>query len=92
MYLTLYGGPERRERVVLDADVRDSDGLLKDIQVIDIDATERSRREDKSRDVDHFFGAAYTSDKKRQRDCHICLYGSIVSTLRNAPADPYLLQ
>lgn len=45
-----------------------------DVEVIDIDESSKTRREDKGRDADHFFGSVYTGDNgKRNRDCRLCI-------------------
>jgi hypothetical protein len=49
------------------------DGFLRDIEVMDIDAPARPRRENKSCDIDHFFSETYTSGDKRFRSCKKCL-------------------
>ena len=47
-------------------------GFLKDIDVMDINAPVKPRRENRSRDIDHFFSEVYTSGDKRFRDCKKC--------------------
>ncbi|KAL1939214.1 hypothetical protein VTO73DRAFT_10255 [Trametes versicolor] len=51
------GGRAPAAPLALNADARDSDGLLMDVEVIDIDESSKTRREDKGRDADHFFGS-----------------------------------
>ncbi|OJT08055.1 Zinc finger BED domain-containing protein RICESLEEPER 2 [Trametes pubescens] len=43
------------------------------IEMVNIDAQDTTRKEDKSRDVSQFFSAPYTSKEgKKKRDCKIC--------------------
>ena len=60
-------------------DVLDETGLLKDIEVTDVDDIQsgRSGREKRTRDVENFFSQPYLKDDdgpepKKYRDCHLC--------------------
>ena len=50
------------------------DGLLKDIDVIDIDEPIKASCESRSRDIDVFFSVPYPRDGKKVRDCNACTY------------------
>ena len=50
----------------------DADGILEDIDVMDIDEPSKPRREQRSRDIDALFSAPYLKDNKKYRDCHAC--------------------
>ena len=50
-----------------------SDGLLKDIQVIDVDEPTKRGRAERTQDIDAHFSAPYlNSDNKKVRDCNTC--------------------
>lgn len=70
------------EHALLDENSRGVDGLLRDVELIDISDTSESkgRREDRSRDVDHFFGPPSTAaNDKSRRECKVCLCVRLVS-------------
>ncbi|KAJ3011030.1 hypothetical protein NUW54_g2304 [Trametes sanguinea] len=56
----------------IDVDAVDAQGFLQDIQLSALDNTIRGRREEKTRDIDHFFGSVSTENGKRVRACTIC--------------------
>lgn len=49
-----------------------SDGLLKDIELIDIDEPTKPTRRSRSLDIEHFFSAPYEKNGKKYRDCNLC--------------------
>ena len=55
-------------------DVIGPDGLLKDIEVIELDAPIRKPRADRTQDIKAFFSAPYLKNDKKYRDCHACIY------------------
>jgi hypothetical protein len=60
-------------RHVPNADPVDADGLLEDIDVMDIDEPLKSRREQRSRDIDALFSAPYLNTsilESREEDLH----------------------
>lgn len=59
------------------SDPTDTDGLLEDIEVMEIDEPSCPRHEQCTRDVDHFFSPSYIKDDgKKYRDCRICRYAT----------------
>ena len=50
-----------------------SDGLLRDIELIDLDEPIKPTRRSCSLDIDHFFSASYEKNGKKYRDCLTCM-------------------
>lgn len=55
-------------------DVTRSDGLLKDIQVIDVNELARREQAEHTQEIEALFSAPYPKDDKKYRDCNICRY------------------
>lgn len=53
----------------------DADAKLSDLEIGDLEPP-KERRNDKSRDVDQFFGPSYLKDNKKYRDCLPCVFVS----------------
>ena len=50
------------------------DGILKDIEVVDIDKLIKVSHEARSRDINELFSAPYVKDGKKVRNCDACTY------------------
>ena len=77
-YFSHYLGSKYRKRITSDPTTVGSDGLLADVRVTQIGALAiPARREEKTRDVDQFFGPTYQKTgndgrSRKVRDCKAC--------------------
>lgn len=81
-YLLHQGKKRRRVVSLISSDVEDSDGMLVDVEVGDI-APSKLRNQDKTQDVQAFFGEPHVVEEKKKRDCLNCPYVFLPFVRRN---------